>query len=330
MSSNSIKGPVAFHKDVLQIDCEDTTDKLCSFIISQMNNLRRKGAVIGISGGIDSAVCAALCIKALGKDRVLGLILPERESNPISSQYAKSLAQENDIRTLTIDITPSVECFGAYEKRNEAIKELFPEYNDQYKSKITLPAELLTRDSYNFFRLTIEDNEGNEKSKRLSNEYFQRIIAATNIKQRTRMIYLYYFAEVNDYFVCGTTNRNETIQGFFVKYGDGGVDIEPIASLYKTQIYQLANYLQISKEIITRAPSPDTYSFAVSDEEFYFRIPYDKLDLLLYAWERNIPSTQVCEVMNLTESQVRRAFRDFNSKYKATDHLRRLPITADL
>ena len=143
------------------------------------------------------------------------------------------------------------------------------------------------------------------------------------------MIQLYYQAEKNNYVVAGTTNKTEAIQGLFVKWGDGGVDIEPVAHLYKNQIFQLAKYLGVIKEIQERTPSPDTWSFTVTDEEFYFRMPFDKLDLLLYAWEYKTPIQEVCKIMDLTEEQVKRVFRDFTSKFNATKHLRQLPSTLE-
>jgi NAD+ synthase len=205
------------------------------------------------------------------------------------------------------------------------IKRIFPEYGPQYESKITLPANILARDAFNVFSLKIKDNKGNVKSARLDNRSLQTIVAATNTKQRTRMIYLYCHAEMNNYLVCGTTNRSEEVQGFFVKYGDGGVDIEPMVHLYKMQIYQLAEYLGIIREIIERVPTPDTFSFIQSDEEFYFRMPYDRLDLLLYAWENKAPVDDVCQALLLTEEQVKRAFRDFTAKASATRHLHTMP-----
>jgi NAD+ synthase len=291
--------------------------------------MRRDGIVLGLSGGIDSALCAAVCVEALGKDRVFGLILPERESNPVSAEYAAKHAEKLGIERETVDITPTLEAFGTYQKRDEVIKRIFPEYNSESKSKITLPADLLSRDSLNFFTLKIDDGKGNVKSARLNKKMLNGIVAATDTKQRTRMMHLYYYAEMKSYIVCGTTNKTEVMEGFFVKYGDGGVDIEPLGHLYKTQVYQLSEYLGVIREIIERAPSPDTWSFQVSDEEFYFRIPYATLDLLLYAWEHDIPTERVCEVMDLTPEQVRRATRDFNAKYNATKHLRQLPPTLE-
>lgn len=316
---------MSFHKDILKIDCERETGRICSFIKKQLTSMKRNGIVIGLSGGIDSALAAALSVKAVGAENVFSLILPEKESNPVSAEYAKKHADMLGITTETIDITSQLETFGTYQKRDDIIRGIFPEFNNSYKLKITLPTDLLSKDAFNFFTLTIEDNSGNVKSSRLKKRALNGIIAATDTKQRTRMMNLYYYAELKNYLVCGTTNRSETVQGFFVKYGDGGVDIEPLAHLYKTQVYQLSRHLGVIQEIIDRAPSPDTFSFQVSDEEFYFRIPYDQLDLLLYAWESDIDIIEVCREMGLQEEQVKRAFRDFSAKYNATKHLRNLP-----
>jgi len=316
---------MTFHKDILKIDPEKEADRVCDFIREQTRAMRWEGIVIGISGGIDSAVCSELCVKALGKDKVFGLILPEKESNPVSKEFAAKHAQKLGIATEIIDITPTLEGFGTYWRRDDVVKKVFPEYGEGYKMKITLPANLLARDAFNFFTLTIDDGRGNTKSARLKKDVLNAIVAATDTKQRTRMMHLYYYAEKMNHGVCGTTNRSETIQGFFVKFGDGGVDIEPIGHLYKTQVYQLAEHLGVIEEIINRPPSPDTFSFVVSDEEFFFRMPYHTLDLLLYAWENKLASDEVCEVMGLTKDQVERAFRDFSAKYRASEHLRMLP-----
>jgi len=291
--------------------------------------MRKAGAVVGLSGGIDSALSAELCVKALGKERVLGLMLPEKESSPKSAEYAGKHVRKMGIASETFDITRTLDAFGVYERRDNAIRAVFRDYESSWKSKIALPADLLSRDALSYFTLKVQDGGGNIRSARLNNQSLRAIVAATNVKQRTRMVCLYHYAERENYLVCGTTNKSEAVQGFFVKYGDGGVDVEPLYHLYKTQVYQLAEYLGVIREIIDRPPSPDTHSFAVTDEEYYFRMPYETLDLLLYAWGNRVPIGEVCVAMDLTEEQVKRAFRDFTSKHNATKHLGVAPPTPD-
>ncbi len=320
---------MGFNKNILLVDCISETQRICDFIRQQVVSMKRDGAVIGLSGGIDSALCSSLCMRALGKSKVLGLILPEKESNPISEVYAYKHANSIGLNTIAEHITTTLEGFGTYERRNQAIRQIFPEYDRQHKSKLVLPPNLLTKDAFNFFTLIVEDNTGQTKSARLTNDSTRSILSASNTKQIARMMYLNYYAEKNNYLVCGTTNRSEYVQGFFVKYGDGGVDIEPIAHLYKTQVYQLADYIGVIPEIRQRSPSPDTFTLEVTDEEMHFRIPFEVFDILLYAWEHNISASEVAKEMSLTEEQVKRVFRDVYSKYSATKYLRLSPQKLD-
>lgn len=316
-----------FSKEVLKINCEVEADRISVFIKDQVLSTHREGIVIGLSGGVDSALCAALSVKAIGKDKVLGLLLPDRESSPQSAEFAAEHAKQLGIETITVDITPVLTAFGTYERRDAVAKSIFPEFSERHKLKITLPSDILNKDNLNFFTLTVVDPEGAAKSTRLNNAQARGIIAATSTKHRTRMMTQYYYAEKNNHLVCGTTNKSEALQGLFVKYGDGGVDIEPIAHLYKNQVFQLAAHLGVIEEIISRAPCPDTYSAPVTDEEWYFRMPFKQLDPLLYAWENKVDIPEICRVMELTEEQVKRAFRDFTNKYNATRHLSQLPPT---
>jgi NAD+ synthase len=316
---------VRFHKDILKIDCAVEAERIATFIKGQVVSMHRKGIVIGLSGGVDSALSAAFSVKAIGKEKVLALLLPDKESSPQSAEFATKQATLLGIEANTIDITPILEAFGTYEKRDAVARAIYPEFGESHKLKITLPSDILNKDGYNFFNLTVIDPQGATKSTRLTSEQAQGIIAATCTKHRTRMMVQYYHSERNNYLVCGTTNKSEAVQGLFVKYGDGGVDIEPIAHLYKNQVFQLAEYMGVIPEIIDRAPCPDTYSAPVTDEEWFYRMPFKILDLLLYAWEKKVDIPEVCLVMELKEEQVKRVFRDFASKHKTTQHLREYP-----
>jgi NAD+ synthase len=311
-----------FNLDVLKIDPVQELDELSKFIVDQVSAFRRKGVLVGLSGGIDSACIAAVSVHALGKENVVGLILPEKESNPISSEYAIKHAKSLGIEHRQIDITPTVDSIVKYESRDEFIQKMIPEYKPGYKYNITLPTDLLERAAFSFYKLQVQMPDGELKSKRLSHEELLTLTSFANIKIRARMLHLYAEAERRSLLVAGTTNRTEFILGDFCKYGDGGTDIEPFTHLYKNQIYQISEYLKVTQEIIDRPPSPDTFSLPVSDQEFFFRIAFDKLDYLLYGWEHEVPTDEAARVLELSEDAVQRAYKDFASKYRATAHLR--------
>ena len=319
-----------FDLNVLKIDPVLELDKLTKFIVDHVKVVfRRKGVIVGLSGGIDSACMAAVAVHAIGKENVFGLVLPESESNPMSSEYAIKHAKALGIEHRQINITPTVDSICSYEWRDEFLQKLIPEYKPGYKYNITLPTDLLERASFSFYRLQIEMPDGEIKTKRLNQDQFRTITSFANIKIRARMLHLYAEAEKSNLLVAGTTNRTEFILGDFCKYGDGGTDIEPFTHLYKDQIYQLSEYLEVIQEIIDRQPSPDTFSLPVSDQEFFFRIPFDRLDYLLYAWEHEIPTDEAAQVLSLSEDAVGRAYKDFDSKYRATAHLREVPNTLE-
>jgi len=317
---------MVFDLDVLKIDPAQQLEKLSKFITEQMKAVfRRKGVIVGLSGGVDSACIAAVAVHALGKERVVGLVLPETESNPVSSEFAEKQAQALGIEHRQIFITPTVDSVVQYKWRDEFIQKLIPEYRHGYKYNIALPTDLLERDTYSFYSLQVQMPGGEIKKKRLNLEEFRTITSFANIKIRARMLHLYAEAERRNLLVIGTTNRTEYILGDFCKYGDGGTDIEPLTHLYKNQIYQLAEYLKVIPEIINRQPSPDTFSLPVNDQEFFFRIPFAKLDHLLYAWEHDVPMSDTANVLGISEDAVNRVFKDFASKHRATAHLREMP-----
>jgi len=319
---------MAFDLDVLKIDPAQELEKLSKFIMDQVRGVfRRKGIVVGLSGGIDSACIAAVAVHTVGKERVVGLVLPEKESNPVSAEFASKHAENLGIEYRQIDISPTVDSIFKYDWRDEFVQKLIPEYQPGYKYNITLPTDLLERDSYSFYRLQVQLPDGEIKSIRLNLDEFRTITSFANIKIRARMLHLYNEAERRSLVVAGTTNRTEYILGDFCKYGDGGTDMEPFSYLYKNQIYQISEYLNVIPEIIDRQPSPDTFSLPVSDQEFFFRIAFDKLDYLLYAWEHDVPLKEVTNVLDLSEEAVKRAFKDFTSKNRATAHLREMAYT---
>lgn len=317
-----------FHKKILQIDAAAETDRIVSALRKNVRLMRRYGAVLGISGGIDSSVVLALCVRAFGPDKVVAIMMPEKDSDPESEQIARRLAAHFGVNPTLEVLTPILDGFGCYPRRDEAIRRVFPDYNAAagYKAKIVLPQNLLDEDRLNVFTLVVITPDGNELRKQLPVREFLQIVAASNFKQRTRMSMLYYHAEVNNYAVIGTANKNEHDQGFFVKYGDGGVDIKAIGHLYKTQVYQLAAHLGVPDEIRRRTPTSDTYGAPCDQQEFFFRLPFETMDLLWYAQENKVPVAEVAQVMQLTERQVQRAFDDFTRKQQTTEYLRMPPV----
>ena len=315
-----------FNSKVLHIDnIENTSYKIQEFIKNQLINFKRRGIVIGLSGGIDSAVTVSLCVKAIGKDKVLGVMMPERDSNPASKNYAELLAKKLGIRTELIDLTKILDSFSVYQTRDSIVKKNFKPFNNSCKYRLVIQNDILEKDHIAIPFLEVLDTTKTIHKIKLSLEDYLSITAATTLKLRVRMTMLYFLAEKNNYLVAGTTNKSEYVQGYFVKYGDGGVDFDPIVDLYKTQIYQLAEYLQIPSEIIKRKASPDTWSFEVSDQEFFFSLPYEIIDLLWYAKEQQIPIEKIERALSLTKEQIIRIFNDQEKKWKNSEHLRNIP-----
>jgi NAD+ synthase len=253
--------------------------------------------------------------------------MPEKDSSGDSKTMALQLADKFGVQTIEENITGALDGFGCYERRDEAVARIFPEYNPQtFKMKIGINAKSINSNLPPVFSLTVIDENGVSKNKLLpANEYLQ-IVAASNFKQRCRMAMLYYHADRLYYAVIGTPNKHEVEQGFFVKYGDGGADIMPIAHLYKTQVYQLANYLEIPAEIIERTPTTDTYSAEQTQEEFFFQLPFKEMDLIWYGYENGIDPLEVSKSLNKTEEEIKSIYKNFIRKQKATEYLRMSPI----
>jgi NAD+ synthase len=282
--------------------------------------------VVAVSGGIDSSVCAALAVRALGASRVFILILPEADSSPESRARAELLCRHLGVRFEVTDITPILSAFGCYRWRDEAIRSVFPEFGPEWKSKIVLSGSPLEGDRMNFFKVVVRNPAGDLLEKRLPLDAYLQVVAATNFKQRTRKTLEYFHADRLNYAVIGTPNRLEYDQGFFVKNGDGAADLQPIAHLYKTQVYALARALGLPEEILTARPTTDTYSLEQGQDEFFFSLPYDKMDVVLYGLNHGMPAAHVAEETGLTADQVARVFQDIRTKRRTTLPLHMKPV----
>jgi NAD+ synthase len=288
-------------------------------------DLRKRGLVLGLSGGIDSSVSAALAVRALGSDNVFGIFMPENDSDPLSLRLGRSVADTFGMKSVLEDIGPSLAAMGCYERRDNAIREVVPEYGEGWVSKIVFD-NAMTTGGYNISSLVVQSPQGELNKVRLSASAYLGIVAATNMKQRTRKQFEYYHADRLNFAVIGTPNLLEYDQGFFVKNGDGAADIKPIAHLYKSQVYQLAAYLGVPEEIRARPPTTDTYSLPQTQEEFYFAVPYDKMDICLYGLENDTPVSVIAAATGLSEENVAFVWKDIVAKRKVAHYLHLPPV----
>tara|TARA_R110000744_G_scaffold278882_1_gene391086 strand:+ start:390 stop:1355 length:966 start_codon:yes stop_codon:yes gene_type:complete len=317
-----------FSKDILHIE---NIDEVCNNIITKLKSdvvqkLQRRGAVIGISGGIDSSVCMALSAKAFGPEKVTAIMLPEQDSSDDSKNLALKLAGKFNVETLEENITKALDGFGCYERRDEAISNVIADFDPKVdKAKIEIKQNI-GKNIPAIFSVTVIKPNGDVISKLLPAKEYLQIVAATNFKQRSRMSMLYYHAERLHCAVIGTPNKHEVEQGFFVKYGDGGADVMPIGHLYKTQVYQLAKHLGVPQEIIDRTPTTDTYTAEQTQEDFFYQLPFKEMDLIWYGWENNYPAEEVGKVMDKSALEIENIYKSFERKKKTTEYLRMKPI----
>lgn len=317
-----------FHPNILDIDTAQESERIEQMIRQTvLKQFKRRGVVIGVSGGLDSATVLALAVRALGAKRVAAFTMPEKESSGDSEQLAIELTQQFGVSLIKENLTDILTASGCYTRRDAAVRQLFPDYNpDKHGVKITLPGDLLESNTLNVFSLVMIDETGQERSRLMPPAIFLEVVAASNFKQRTRMMTLYYHAEKRNYAVIGTANKDEHKQGFFVKYGDGGVDLQPIQHLFKTQVYQLAAHVGVPQSIIDRTPTTDTYSAGSSQEEFFFRLPFELLDPIWYGLENDISAEVVAKALNLTPQQVENVYRELRQKERTTAYLRAVPF----
>jgi len=316
------------HPQVLAIDCEAEATRIAARMLEIVGReLHRRGVVIALSGGVDSSVCAALAVRAFGAQKVFGLMLPEHDSSAHSLTRATRVAGQFGIPHAVENIAPTLEALGCYRRRDEAIRALFPDYGDGWKSKIAIAGG--RAGAFNYFKLVVQSPEGRLQEARLPIREYLLIVAATNFKQRVRKTLEYFHADRLNYAVLGTPNRLEYDQGFFVKNGDGAADVKPIAHLYKTQVYALARHLQIPEEICSAAPTTDTYSLQQGQDEFYFALPYDKMDVALWAFNHGVPAAELAAYLAIPEPQAAFIYKDIVAKRLATRYLHAGPVLVE-
>ena len=312
----------------LELDYEKESSRIAAFIRnSVVGVLKKKGVVVAVSGGIDSSTTAALCVKVLGGEHVFALLMPERDSSPESLHYGRRLVNHLGIGFEIIDIAPILQAMGCYQFRDEAIREIFPEYADGYKNKITLTSTGESGSRFGFYSVVIAGPDGIQKKQRLPVRNYLQIVAATNMKQRTRKSLEYFHADRLNYAVAGTPNLLEYDQGFFVKLGDGAADLKPIAHLYKTQVFQMARHLGLPVDLVERKSTTDTYSLEQSQEEFYFNVPLEKLDLVLFGINQGKDAGAISTDTGMHREEVEWIIKDIWQKRSSTAPLHLPPLT---
>jgi NAD+ synthase len=304
------------NEDLLALDYDAEIEKIGKGIKKALRQVRKRGAVVAMSGGIDSSVTSSLAAKTLGADKVFGLLLPEQDSSTASASLGQILAEHLGIAFSLHNIAPSLEAIGCYAWRDQAIKACFPDYGPGWKNKIAISGGVEGR--VNSFQLIVQNPVGELLHARLTVQQYLQIVAATNFKQRTRKMVEYFHADRLNYAVLGTPNRVEYDQGFFVRNGDGAADIKPIAHLYKTQVYALAKHMQLPEAICSVIPTTDTYSLPQGQDEFYYALPYTQMDIALYLFNQQRPAAELAERLNITQDQAAFIYQDIVTKRRTT------------
>ncbi|MDX2276860.1 MAG: NAD(+) synthase [Hyphomonadaceae bacterium] len=309
----------AFGADVFALNHAAETKRICDWLVATVRQQTRRGLVVGVSGGIDSAVCAALAVRALGPERVFCLLMPERDMVDDAHDRGRRLCEQLGVAYAVEEIESALEGLGCYQRRDEAIARIVPGYGKGWKHKIVVsPA---TEGTITHFNIVVQNPAGEQSSQRMPVDVYLQVVAATNFKQRVRKNFEYYHGDRLNYAVIGTPNKLEYDLGFFVRGGDGLADVKPIAHFYKSQVYAMAEYLGVTAEIRAQTPSTNTYSLPQTQEEFYYALPYEKADLALYALLNGVDVSEAAGAIGVTEAQLAHVFKDFKGKQRAAERL---------
>jgi len=294
--------------NLLELDLEESRKNIINFIRKYVTDLNKQGAVVGLSGGIDSALVLKLCVEALGSDNVVAVMLPERDSNPKHIIDAKKFASDLGVKIIYKKITNLLSLIGVYRLYPPTFlikKSLIEKFVYQKRKDLSL------RLQKDIFIANLEGSSDKELSKG---------IAFYRIKHRLRSTVLFYYSELNNYLLVGCANKSEWLTGFFVKYGDSIADIMPIISLYKTQVFGLSKYLKLPNYILEKAPSPDLLPGLVDEEAL--GISYKKLDLILDCFEKGYPIDKIIQLSGATEEEIKRV----SIYMEKSDYLRTGPL----
>jgi NAD+ synthase len=306
-----------------ELDYELEAERIAAGIVGATRKLRRRGLVVAMSGGIDSSVCAALAVRALGPERVYGLLLPERDSTLGDGALGQVLAKHLGIAFESQDISPALNAIGCYSSQLEVLRRVIPGFDDSWRFKLNIAAAMGGKVSIT--RVVAEDAQGVKHEARLSAADYQQIVAATNFKQRVRKTLEYFHADRLHYAVVGTPNRLEYDQGFFVKLGDGAADIKPIAHLYKSQVYGMARHLGLPKAITSTTPTTDTFSLAQGQDEFYFGLPYPLMDLVLWHVNAGLGADELARELRCDAAEAEAHMQAVYAKRRTTAYLHAAP-----
>jgi NAD+ synthase len=302
----------------LRFDADATIARLQDQIVNAVRDLGRRGAVVALSGGIDSSVSAALCVRALGPERVFGLLLPEVANAPEATSDGRLVADTLGIEAQVVEITGALEALGCYAGQEEAIRRVVPEFRATWPHKLVRSAPT---GGIVVISLEMVDDEGATRTVRLPADVYRHYISSQNMKQRVRKLLEYTWAERLGYAVIGTPNLLEYDQGFFVKSGDGLADIKPIAGLYKSQVFALATTLGLPDRIATRAPTTDTFTLPQSQEEYFFGHPYERMDLLLWGRDQEMPAEEMSALAGISPELVEAAYAEIDRRRATARYL---------